>query len=165
VPIYASAECWQNGPGRVHPYLAERSDMRPLQPGVPVMLGELTITPFAVNHGPKAPGALGFVVQHNARKIVVTGDFLRVPDEDDPLLFDADVMFLDANTWHPAEHTWHQSVLGNLRLIEHWRPRRAYMTHYSGYEDRDDAGDPIHGPLSQEQFRRELDRVKGTRDI
>jgi hypothetical protein len=39
------------------------------------------------------------------------------------------------------------------------------MTHYSGYEDRDDAGDPIHGPLSQEQFRRELDRVKGTRDI
>ena len=129
------------------------------------MLGELTITPFAVNHGTKAPGALGFVVQHNARKIVVTGDFLRVPDEDDPLLFDADVMFLDANTWHPAEHTWHQSVLGNLRLIEHWRPRRAYMTHYSGYEDRDDAGDPIHGPLSQEQFRRELDRVKGTRDI
>jgi len=58
-----AAECWQNGPGRVHPYLAERSDMRPLQPGVPVMLGELTITPFAVNHGPKAPGALGFVVQ------------------------------------------------------------------------------------------------------
>ena len=141
LPIYASRECWENGPNRVHRYLAERSDFRPLQPGhAPWCWATSTVTPFAVDHGPKAPGALGFVVQHGGRKIVITGDFLRVPEEDDPLLFDADVMFLDANTWHPAEWTWHQSVLGNLRLIEKWRPKRAYMIHYSGYEDREHAG-------------------------
>jgi phosphoribosyl 1,2-cyclic phosphodiesterase len=165
LPIYASPECWDNGPGRVHRHLAERSDFRPLRPGQSLVLGEMTVTPFAVDHGPKAPGALGFVVQHGRRKIVITGDFFHVTDEDNPLLLDADVMFLDANTWHPAEWTWHQSVLGNLRLIEKWRPRRAYMIHYSGYEDREHADDPVNGPMTMARFREELGGVAGGRDI
>jgi phosphoribosyl 1,2-cyclic phosphodiesterase len=165
LPIYASQECWDAGPNRVHRYLAERSDFRPLQPGTAIVLGDLTVTPFAVDHGPKAFGAVGFVIQHGRRKIVITGDFLRVPEEDAPLLCGADVLFLDANTWHPAERTWRQSVLGNLRLIDKWRPKRAYMTHYSGYEDREHTGDPISGPMGTEQFRQELRRVAGGRDI
>jgi len=67
-----------------------------------------TITPFTVDHGPKAPGALGFIVQHGNRKVVIMGDFLSVPEEDNPLLFDADVIFLDANTWHPVEQSRHR---------------------------------------------------------
>jgi phosphoribosyl 1,2-cyclic phosphodiesterase len=165
LPIYASSACWENGPGRVHGYLAERTDFRQLQPGIAVELGDLLVTPFAVDHGPKAPGALGFVFQHGGRKVVITGDFLRVPDEDNPLLFDADVMFLDANTWHPAEWTGHQSVLGNLRLVDKWQPKRAYMVHYSGYEDREHASDPINRPMDAERFRDELCRVADGRDI
>jgi hypothetical protein len=38
---------------------------------------------------------------------------LRVPEEENPLLFDADVMFLDANTWHSAEPAEHGMVLGD----------------------------------------------------
>ncbi len=165
LPIYASQECWDNGPNRVHRYLAERSDFRPRQPGVPLLLGELSVTPFAVDHGPKAPGAMGFVLQHGARKVVITGDFRWVPDEENPLLFDADVMFLDANTWHPAEWTGHQSVLGNLRLIEKWRPKRAYMIHYSGYEDGEHPDHPITGPLSTQRLRLELQQVADGRDV
>jgi phosphoribosyl 1,2-cyclic phosphodiesterase len=165
LPIYASQECWENGPSRVHRYMAERSDYRPLQPGAAIILGDLTVTPFAVNHGPKTPGALGFVLQHGQRKIVITGDFLHVPEEDNPFFFDADVLFLDANTWHPAEWTWHQSVLGNFRLVDRWRPKRAYLIHYSGYEDREHPNDPINGPLDMAQFRHELGQVAAGRDI
>ena len=165
LPIYATQECWDNGPNRVHRYLAERSDFHPLQPGAAVVLGDVTVTPFAVDHGPKALGAVGFVVQHGSRKIVITGDFLRVVEEDSPLLFGADVMFMDANTWHPADWTWHQSVLGNLRLIDKWRPRRAYMIHYSGYEDREHAGDSVNGPMSMSRFQDELRRLPGDHDI
>ncbi len=165
LPIYATAECWEAGPNRVHRYLAERSDFRPLESGVPVVLGDLTVTPFAVDHGRKAPGALGFAIQHGGRKIVITGDFLRVPGQYDPLLQDADVMFLDANTWHPADWTGHQSVLGDLGLLEKWRPKRAYLIHYSGYEDREHVEDRVHGPLGNEQFREELRRVAAGRDI
>jgi hypothetical protein len=81
------------------------------------------------------------------------------------LLFGADVLFLDANTWHPAEWTGHQSVLGNLRLIDKWKPKRAYMIHYSGYEDRNHPEDPVHGPMGMERFRQELRRVAAGRDI
>jgi phosphoribosyl 1,2-cyclic phosphodiesterase len=165
LPIYATPECWEAGPNRVHRYLAERSDFRPLEPGVPIALGDLTIVPFAVDHGPKAPGAVGLAAQHGARKIVFTGDFVRVPNEDDPLLQGAHVMFLDANTWHPAEHTGHESVLGNLRLIDRWQPKRAYMIHYSGYEDRDHPHDPVNGPMEMKRFRQELHRVAGGRDV
>lgn len=81
------------------------------------------------------------------------------------MLFGADVMFLDANTWHPAEWTWHQSVLGNVRLMEKSRPKRAYLLHYSGYEDREHPGDRVSGPLGMERLSEELHRVAGERHI
>ena len=74
-------------------------------------------------------------------------------------------MFLDANTTHAAEWTWHQSVLGNLRLVDKWRPKRAYLLHYSGSEDREHPGDPINGPLARERLGEELRRAAGGRDI
>ena len=58
LPIFASPECWEDGPNRVHRYLAERSDFRPLVPEIAVVLGDLTVIPFVVDHGPKAPGAV-----------------------------------------------------------------------------------------------------------
>ena len=165
LPIYASRECWENGPNRFHRHLAERSDFRPLQPGVPISLGEIAVTPFAVDHGPTAAGTLGFVVQHGNRKVVFTGDFRQTAHENDPLLAGADVVFFDANTWHPTDQAWHQSVLGNLRLIEKWQPKRSYMIHYSGYEDREHPEDPINGPMENDRFRRELRRVAPGRDV
>jgi len=56
-------------------------------------------------------------------------------------------------------------VLGNLRLIDQWRPKRAYMIHYSGYEDREHAHDPVNGPMDMARFREELQRVAQGRDI
>ena len=56
-------------------------------------------------------------------------------------------------------------MLGNLHLIDKWRPKRAYMVHYSGYEDREHAGDPVSGPMDAARFRDELCRVADGRDI
>jgi phosphoribosyl 1,2-cyclic phosphodiesterase len=125
----------------------------------------MSITPFSVDHGPKALGALGVVVQHQDRKIVFTGDFLHIVDEDNPLFFNADVAFLDANTWYPAEHTAHQSILGDLRLIEHWKPKRTYLIHYSGYEDQDHGGNAVDGPMRLDRLCEELGRLPGSHDI
>ena len=165
LPIYASPECWENGPNRVHRHLAERSDFHPLQPDIAVLLGDIAVTPFAVDHGPKAPGAVGLVVQHGSRKIVIMGDFLRVPEEDNPLLFGADVMFLDANTWHPAEQAG--SSVGA------WQPLldRKVATE-AGLHDpllrlrgRRAPDDPINGPMDATRFRDELRRMANGRDI
>lgn len=165
LPIYASAGCWEQGPTRVFPHLAQRCDFRPFRPGTPVLLGELIVMPIAVDHGLTVLGALGFVIQHGGRKVILSGDFHHVPNEDDPVLFGADVAFLEANTWHSIEGLRHQSVLGNLRLIERWQPRRTYLTHYSGYEDRTFPGHTINGPLNLDRLQEELRRIGDTRDI
>jgi phosphoribosyl 1,2-cyclic phosphodiesterase len=165
LPNYASQACWEAGPNTTLKYVGERSDFRPLEPGTSVALGDITITPFAVDHGPQVPGAMGFVVQHADHRIVISGDFHHVPDEDNSLLFDSDVCFLDTNTWHPVELGRHQSVLGNLRLIEKWKPKRTYFIHYSGYEDRDHGDDPINGAMGMERFREEVQRVSGDHDV
>jgi phosphoribosyl 1,2-cyclic phosphodiesterase len=165
LPIYASQACWETGPNAAFPYLAERSDFRPIEPGSPITLDDVSVMPLAVDHGPKAPGAVGFVVRHGGRRIILTGDFLHVPDEDNSLLFGADVCFLDANTRHPAEWTWHQSVLGSLRLIERWKPKRTYLVHYSGYEDCDHPDDPVNGPMSLDRLGEELRKAAGEHDI
>jgi ribonuclease BN (tRNA processing enzyme) len=165
LPIYASQTCWENGPNAMFGYLADRSEFRAVEPGVAVPLDDVTITPFAVDHGPRTAGAMGFVAQHGSRRIVISGDFLYVPDEDNSLLFGADVCFLDANTWHPAEGTFHQSVLGNLRLIDKWKPKRTYLVHYSGYEDLYRSGESVNHPLGLERFREELRKVAADRDI
>ena len=44
--------------------------------------------------------------------------------------------------------TWHQSVLGSLRLVEKWKPKGAYLVHCSGYKDRDHPDDPVNGPMT-----------------
>ncbi|MBC8869802.1 MAG: MBL fold metallo-hydrolase [Planctomycetes bacterium] len=165
LPIYATEPCWETGPNAIFRYLAERSEFRPIQFGSVIMLGDVLLTPFAVDHGPKAPGASGFVIQHGERKIVLTGDFLHVPDKDDPLLSGADLCFMDANTWHPADWTSHQSVLGNLRLIDKWKPKRAYFVHYSGYEDMERDDDPINGPMAMPRLRDEVRGISDGRDL
>ena len=165
LPIYATRACWENGPNHMFQYLAERSDFRPAEPGADVELDDVTVRPFVVDHGPKAPGAVGLVVEHGRRKIIFSGDFLHVPDEDNPLFSGADVCFLDANTWHPADWTWHRSVLGDLELVRKWRCRRAYLVHYSGYEDLERPEDPIHGPMDLARFRRELRRAAPDLDV
>jgi len=70
---------------RVHRYLASGLTSA-AQPWVPVVLGDL-MSPFAVDHGPKAPGAMASW-SARGRKIVITGDFCTCPTKRSRL-FDA----------------------------------------------------------------------------
>ena len=165
LPVYATRACWHRGPNAVFPHLAERTEFRPIEPGQAVRLDSVAVTPFAVEHSPSAPGSVGFVIQHGGRKVIITGDFARVPGEDAPLFRDADICFMEANTWHPIDGLDHQSVLGNLRLIEKWNPRRVYFIHYSGFEDREFGDDPINGPMALSQLEAELRQLNHPVDL
>jgi phosphoribosyl 1,2-cyclic phosphodiesterase len=165
--VHASPGCWRTGPQLFFPYLLERGRARhlPLEPGREVVLGDVRVTPFAVDHKASAPGALGFVVRHGGRKIVLTCDFLRIPAEDDPLFQGADVCFMEATNWHPKPEIGHTSVLDNLALLRKWRPRRTYFVHYSGLFDRKHTGDPINGPMALTRLQKEIDRLRGDLDV
>lgn len=161
LPVYATEPCWREGPHRVFPWIEPRAVHRPLEFGQPVVLDDLTITPFAVDHGPTAPGASGFAIAHGGRRIVITGDFMRIPDRDHALLQEVDVCFIEANTWHPSPQTKHTSVTENIDLIRHWRPKRTYLIHYSGFEDGEQMDHPIRGPLPLSQLREATQQAVG----
>ncbi len=195
VEVYCTQACWDTGPGRLFPWLARGEGdagkaglrHRAVVPGEAIALGGLRVTPMAVEHGPTAPGAVGFVVEaggdgdaaapggdtgerpaaHRAglRKVVLTCDMLHPADADDPRWFDADVCFIESNTWNPNPHTGHQSILEALALLRRWRPRVSYLIHYSGFEDADHPGAEVSGPMTPEELQRVVRRHAGELDV
>lgn len=156
LPVYCTSECWEAGPVRATPAALKKVAHTPLAPGRPLTLGALRVTPLRVEHGPTAPGAVGFVVEHGPRKIILTCDFKTIPQPDDPLLLGADVCLMESNTWHPAPQTSHQSITEGLALLARWRPKRTYLIHYSGYEDYLYPQEPIAGPLTAAELGRAI---------
>jgi ribonuclease BN (tRNA processing enzyme) len=157
LPVFATLPGWYVGPSRVFPYLQEheQAEHQPVVPGEPFELGALRITPVAVEHSPTAPGAVGYVVQTTSssdadepKKIVFTGDFLRAANEEDPIWRDADVCFMESNTWNPNPETHHQSILDGLRLARVWNVRRLYLVHYAGFQDAKHADAKVNRALT-----------------
>jgi len=56
-------------------------------------------------------------------------------------------------------------VLGKLRLIDKWKPKWTNPVHYSGYEDREHADDPINDPTDPERLRKDLRQVAQGRGV
>jgi len=169
LPVYASRECWETGPDRmfaaISKWKTDRLEHRPLQPGGTQRFGQLSVTPFAVEHGPTAPGALGFVAECGGRKIVLTCDFLHIPEPEAAILQKPDVCLMEGNSWHPAPQTNHQSIREGVKLLDRWQPRRTYFIHYSGATDCDYRHEPIYEPLDSQRFARELAALAPHHDI
>lgn len=63
LPVYCTADCWRIGPARLFPWLVNKAIRHvPIEAGRAVELGNLRVTPMAVEHGSTAPGAVGFSV-------------------------------------------------------------------------------------------------------
>jgi phosphoribosyl 1,2-cyclic phosphodiesterase len=110
----------------------------------------LSVTPVSVWHGPSAPGAVIYVVQALGKKVILAWDLLQVVEAPDAptdaqqaafvsalprrsaeLVHDADVLLLDATSWHPAPSYGHISILEGLALARRWRAQRTYWIHHS----------------------------------
>lgn len=123
---------------------------RDLQPGTPLHLAGATWTPLRLLHG-KLP-ILGFRVDYPAPidhplplttgpasdanntyspptslSLAYCTDVSRFPPETYPLLQNLDVLVLDALRYR--HHPTHMTVEQALSVIDHVKPRRAYLTH------------------------------------
>ncbi len=125
IPVYATEECWADVlHGRSFQYLVDNGiiEPRPLTPLQPICLGSLIITPFPVEHGPTAPGAVGFVFEEEGAeqpvRVLYSGDFCRLPSPT-PDFFRRcfDLVILECNQWQPRDngHTSFQEILQMLK--------------------------------------------------
>jgi phosphoribosyl 1,2-cyclic phosphate phosphodiesterase len=86
------------------------------------LLGTM-VRPFRLLHG-RTP-VLGFRVGD----VAYATDCNAIPEESWPLLADLDVLVLDALWYEP--HPTHFNVPQALEVIDHVKPRRAFLTHVS----------------------------------
>jgi phosphoribosyl 1,2-cyclic phosphodiesterase len=145
VPVYATEPCLEDVlVGRGFQYLVHNGIIQPrvIQPGISVELGGLTITPFAVNHGPTAPGAIGLVFEcaSSARqyRVLYSGDFYElVPPTEDFFARQFDLAILECNQWQPRRNG-HISFAQILDLLTegplaHAQIRQLTLIHFSEY--------------------------------
>jgi phosphoribosyl 1,2-cyclic phosphate phosphodiesterase len=141
VPAYASPQTWAAVEQRFGYLIGGVLQRRSALPGVQLLGLEAVVTPFAVEHGPTAPGALGFIFEFEAggrvQKIVYSGDLYDVPCPDGRLLR-PDLLVLECNWFNePAEmppSSWHMSFQRGIRFIRALEPAQVVLVHMS-HED------------------------------
>ena len=78
IPIYISrvgkviVNAWEETTNSIH---FGEHDYRPFQPGKPIKVGSLEVTPMGVDHS--IPGACGFIIHTSEGTVVYTGDFRK----------------------------------------------------------------------------------------
>lgn len=95
-------------------------DLHPLD-GTPFELFGLEFTPVRLCHGK------GTVLGFRFGRAAYLTDHSEIPPESAALLNDLDVLFLDALRHRP--HPTHTTVENALKLVEQFKPRRAFFTH------------------------------------
>ena len=95
-------------------------DLHPLD-GSPFELFGLEFTPVRLCHGK------GTVLGFRFGRAAYLTDHSEIPAESAALLNDLDVLFLDALRHRP--HPTHTTVENALKLVEQFKPRRAFFTH------------------------------------
>lgn len=142
IPTFASPPTWRFVEQRFPYLIGERLTQNTAQPGAALVGPQTRVTPFAVEHGPTAPGALGFVFEWKTStgadaKLVYTGDLVDVPTPDSRLS-GADVLVMECNWFNePAAMPTspHMSFQRAIDFIEQWRPKQVFLVHMS-HEDQ-----------------------------
>ena len=128
---YASAETIESM-HRIFPYISckanEQGLFRPLVEFVPVdgpfAVGDVSLTPFDVPHGPKT---YGYLMESGGRRVGYVSDCSALPDAAVEMLAGVDLMVL--NCLRKREHPTHLSLARSLAYLERIAPKRGLLIH------------------------------------
>lgn len=161
VSIYCTAECGQKIASDI-PSLKGR--LVKVSPGVQFEAGPFSVTPLAAENSgdlPGAPGSVIFAINAGGKKVVAAWDFLTLPGGDETILWNPDLLVIGAETYNEHPSTGMISISEAYNLVRRWNAKTAYLVHYSGEKDREDAKNQWHrgpvGPLSPDALQNVID--------
>jgi hypothetical protein len=167
--VYCTAECGQQIAKEL-PSLAAASFAQ-ISPGVLFEVGPFSVVPIAADNAgdqPGLPGSVIFAIKAGSRKVIAGWDFLRLPNADNSVLWNPDLLVLGTETYNEHPSTGMISVSEAYNLVRAWNAKLCYILHYSGEKDREDAKNQWHrgpaGPLSPDDLQKAVDehlRVSG----
>jgi hypothetical protein len=74
-------------------------------------------------------------VRTNERKIIFGWDFLTLPEVDENLLWNPDLLILGTQSYNPHPETGMISVSDAYQLVRRWNAKECYLVHYRGLMD------------------------------
>lgn len=159
--VYCTAECSQQI-SRDQPSIG--LSPVPVSPGTQFEVGPFSVTPLAADNTgdvPGAPGSVIYVINAGGSKLVAGWDFLSLPNANETLLWNPDVLLLGTETYNVHPSTGMISVSEAYNLVRRWNAKKCYLLHYSGERDREDAKNQWHrgpaGPLSFDELQKAVD--------
>ena len=117
---------------RIFPYISVKANeqglFRPMIDFTPVdgpfTIGDVTLTPLPVEHGPRTNG---YLMECGGERFAYISDCAAIPEETLRLMLDIDVLVLDCLRARP--HPTHLDLEQALGYVERIRPRRTWFVH------------------------------------
>ena len=137
INVYCTKECRDQIINKF-PRLAgiQSSDFNVIQPDESFTVGPFTVIPVLANHGNNSPpGSVIYIVKYQDKKIIMGWDFLSLPNVEENLLWNPDLLVLGTQTYNPHPETGMISVSEAYLLVRTWNVKECYLVHYSGLND------------------------------
>ena len=114
-----------------------RASFNTIKPNETFQVGPCSVTPILASHGKNSPpGSVIYVVITNGKKIIFAWDFVSLPNSDEFILWNPDLLILGTQTYNPhPEETGMISVTDAYLLVRRWNARECYLVHYGGLTD------------------------------
>lgn len=125
-------------------------------------IGPFSIMAFQAYHGIESPDdAVIYVVNILNRKIIVGWDFLSLPEANENILWNPDLLILGTETYNQHPETGMISITEAYDLVRRWNAKECYIVHYSGLKDIDERSNqwfrgPVK-PMSSAELQRTID--------
>ncbi|HET7149256.1 MAG TPA: MBL fold metallo-hydrolase, partial [Candidatus Nitrosopolaris sp.] len=137
ISVYCTKECRDQIINKI-PQLAgiQSSYFNVIQPNESITIGPFNVIPVSANHGENSPqGSVIYIVKYQDKKIIMGWDFLSLPNVDENLLWNPDLLVLGTQTYNPHPETGMISVSEAYLLVRRWNVKECYLVHYSGLKD------------------------------
>ncbi|MGC2575771.1 MAG: MBL fold metallo-hydrolase [Candidatus Nitrosopolaris sp.] len=137
--IYCTKEC-HNQIMKMYPEFGRtdsRASFNTIKPNETFQVGPFSVTSILASHGENSPpGSVIYVVITKGKKIIFAWDFVSLPNSDEFILWNPDLLILGTQTYNPhPEETGMISVTDAYLLVRRWNARECYLVHYGGLTD------------------------------
>jgi phosphoribosyl 1,2-cyclic phosphodiesterase len=137
--IYCTEECREQIMSKFPEFERKQTaiSFNSIMPSETFQVGPFSVTPILASHGENSPpGSVIYVVITKGKKIVFGWDFLTLPNVDESLLWNPDLLILGTQSYNPhPEHTGMISVSDAYQLVRRWNAKECYLVHYRGLTD------------------------------
>jgi phosphoribosyl 1,2-cyclic phosphodiesterase len=166
--IFCTAQCSEQLTKRF-PQLSEsnnnnnnRISFNTIQPDKTFEIGPFSITPVLADHGDNSPsGSVIYIVKLANHKVIIGWDFLSLPNVNENLLWNPDLVILGTQSYNPHPQTGMISVSEAFELVRRWNAKECYIVHYRGLLDFEEATNQwFRGPvkaMTTDELQRVID--------